>query len=220
MVKVERSFPAPESLAVEALKENGSYSEKDVVERLRNDFHDKCYICEVKGLQDPEVEHLLPHKRGKYPERKFDWNNLFWCCGHCNRVKNKEKYDEGIIDCCNQEPEELLCCSFKDNDVQVYAKDPGNTKAVLTAELIYETFNLKNTGIRIAACDNRIHSLMESMDVLYHELDRYRRSPKSKLNIRRISALLRRDSAFAAFKRGYVRERLSEYPELKEFVAV
>ncbi len=108
MVKVERSFPAPESLAVEAAKINGSYKEKDVTERLKKDFHDKCYICEIKGLQDPEVEHLLPHKNGKYPERKFDWNNLFWCCGHCNSIKNNGKYDSGIIDCCNQDPAELM----------------------------------------------------------------------------------------------------------------
>ncbi len=39
MVKVERSFPAPESLAVEAKKKNGSYSSTDVVERLKEDFN-------------------------------------------------------------------------------------------------------------------------------------------------------------------------------------
>ena len=42
MVKVERSFPAPESLAVEAAKINGSYKEKDVTERLKKDFYDNC----------------------------------------------------------------------------------------------------------------------------------------------------------------------------------
>lgn len=42
----------------------------------------------MKILQDPQVEHLLPHKNGKYKERKFDWDNLFWSCGHCNGVKN------------------------------------------------------------------------------------------------------------------------------------
>ena len=34
MVKVERSFPAPDSLAEEKKKANGSYSEPDVIERL------------------------------------------------------------------------------------------------------------------------------------------------------------------------------------------
>lgn len=103
MVKVERSFPAPESLAEEAKKVTGRYDKQDVIERLKKDFHNKCYICEMKNLQDPNVEHLLPHKKGKYPERKFDWENLFWSCGHCNSVKNSSKYNEGIIDCCRQE---------------------------------------------------------------------------------------------------------------------
>lgn len=68
---VERSFPAPESLAIEAQKASGSYEKDDVVERLRKDFHDKCYICEINNLQDPQVEHLLPHKSGRFPESKF-----------------------------------------------------------------------------------------------------------------------------------------------------
>jgi hypothetical protein len=43
MVLVERSHPAPKSLAIEARKQNGKYNKADVVERLRRDFHDKCY---------------------------------------------------------------------------------------------------------------------------------------------------------------------------------
>ena len=95
MVKVERSFPAPASLALESQKANGSYSMPDVVKQLKEDFHNKCYICELNELQDAQVEHLLPHLDGKYPKRKFDWNNLFWSCGHCNNVKNQRIYDEG-----------------------------------------------------------------------------------------------------------------------------
>ena len=48
MVKIERSFPAPSSLEAEAKKKSGSYEKSDVVERLKQDFHNKCYICELK----------------------------------------------------------------------------------------------------------------------------------------------------------------------------
>lgn len=34
MIKVERTFPAPESLAEEARKASGSYSKPDVVQQL------------------------------------------------------------------------------------------------------------------------------------------------------------------------------------------
>ena len=46
MVKVERSFPAPASLAIESQKVNGRYNCDDVVMQLIHDFHDKCYLCE------------------------------------------------------------------------------------------------------------------------------------------------------------------------------
>ena len=108
MVKIKRTFTAPVSLEIEKEKVSGRYDKEDVIEQLRKDFNDKCYICEIKELQDPEVEHLLPHKNGKYKDRKFDWSNLFLSCGHCNKVKSQEKYDNGIIDCCNEDPEKLI----------------------------------------------------------------------------------------------------------------
>ena len=122
MIKVDRTFPAPKSLETEAKKKNGSYTEKDVVDQLLRDFRKKCYICEINDLQDPQVEHLLPHKNGKYPERKFDWNNLFLSCGHCNSVKNQKKYDEGIIDCCKVDPEKLLTFKINENAVEIEKK--------------------------------------------------------------------------------------------------
>lgn len=146
MVKIDRSFPAPASLKTESKKRFGSYAEPDVVQRLKSDFHNKCYICEMKDLQDPEIEHLLPHKNGKYPERKFDWNNLFWSCGHCNSVKKQEKYDDGIIDCCRQDPEKAIFFRMRECNVDVTAINQENKKAVLTAILVQEVFNIKNTG--------------------------------------------------------------------------
>ena len=59
MVKVERSFPDPASLALESQKANGSYSMPVVVKQLKEDFHNKCYICELNELQDAQVEHLF-----------------------------------------------------------------------------------------------------------------------------------------------------------------
>ena len=38
MVKVERSFPAPASLALESQKANGSYSMPDVVKQLKENL--------------------------------------------------------------------------------------------------------------------------------------------------------------------------------------
>lgn len=201
MVKIKRSFPAPESLAVEAKKANGSYNERDVVERLKKDFHNKCYICEIKELQDPNVEHLLPHKNGKYPERKFDWENLFWSCGHCNGIKNNNKYDEGIIDCCRQDPEIYLYFRLKDNDVDIEVSDKADEFQKRTAMLVTATFSLKNTGMRTSTSDERLKLLQQEMNILYKQLEKMHKNPDSKTVKRTIRSLLKRETAFAAFKR-------------------
>lgn len=219
MIKIERSFPAPESLALEAKKPNGSYSKPDVVEQLRKDFHNKCYICEITDLQDPQVEHLLPHMNGRYPERKFDWNNLFWSCGHCNSVKNQRKYDVGILDCCKDDPEELICFKLENEEVKVYAKNQENTKAVLTAQLVTEVFNLKNTGMREYKSECRFRELNWEMNKLYDALEEMDENPNSIFVIRKLKVLLKRESKFAAFKRNYVRENQERFPQLLEYVA-
>lgn len=218
MVKIERSFPAPASLAEEAQKATGSYREPDVIERLYQDFHNKCYICEIGALQDPQVEHLLPHCNGKNPERKFDWNNLFLSCGHCNSVKNQRKYDVGIIDCCKDDPEEQIWFRFRGKETQVSAKDRGNVQAVLTAQLVTEVFNQKNTGLRTYASSQRLHKLTLEMDKLYAALEEVTASPESAFALRKAKALLRRESAFAAFKRGYIRENQEQYPILFSYI--
>lgn len=218
MVKVERSFPAPESLAIEAKKANGSYTRADVVERLRKDFHNKCYICEVKELQDPNVEHLLPHKNGKYPERKFDWENLFWSCSHCNGMKNNRKYDKGILDCCKYDPERYLYFRILESDVKIDPENPKDEIQKRTAELVTETFSLKNTGMRTYSSAERMKLLQKEMNKLYKQLEKLHNGSNSKVTIKIIASLLRRESAFAAFKRNYVREHVLEYPELQEYV--
>lgn len=216
MVKIDRSFPAPESLAVEAKKVSGSYEKKDVVERLKNDFHDKCYICEMDKLQDPQVEHLLPHKNGKFHDRKFDWNNLFWSCGHCNSVKNQKKYDEGIIDCCIIDPENVMSFQLKDENVSIWARDEKDFQAALTAELVTEVFNLQNTGMRVYKSELRFRELTLEMNKLYDSIEELQSNPDSRFALRKLKALLRRESRFAAFKRNYIRENQQKYRQLLE----
>lgn len=218
MVKIERTFPAPASLEAEAKKLSGKYDKPDVVKQLREDAHDKCYICEMKGLQDPVVEHLLPHKDGKYSDRKFDLNNLFWACGHCNSVKNQQKYDEGVIDCCKKDPEEFISFRLINEEIDVHANNPDNKEAVLTATLVNEVFSLKNTGMRVYKSNMRFQELNKEMNKLYDNLEELKQKPDSKVVLRKLRALLRRESSFAAFKRNYIKDNKDRYPHLIEYI--
>ena len=206
MVKVKRSPNVPVSLTVESKKKKGSYREPDVIEQLAADFHGKCYICEIKPVQDPQVEHRLPHHNRSIPTRVFDWNNLFYSCGHCNSVKNVSKYEAGIIDCCVRDPEEALSYHLSENHVKVQVKDTTDAEAVLTADLIEEVFNSASTGIRTKAAQVRLRELQGIMCTLYKQLERYQQNPNDKRAIRALCGFLDRAAAFSGFARSFVRE--------------
>lgn len=81
MIKIERNPIPPSSLAVESQKPNGVYNMPDVIQRLKEDSNDKCYICELGGLSDPEVEHLRPHHGRKF-RREFLIGTIYFMHVH------------------------------------------------------------------------------------------------------------------------------------------
>lgn len=66
------------------------------------------YLCEQDELQSIQIEHLKPHHGGKNIDLKYDWNNLFFSCSHCNSVKNRKQYESNILDCCSTDPETMI----------------------------------------------------------------------------------------------------------------
>ena len=216
MIGVKRSPDAPSVLLTSTAEDR--YRHDDVVERLFEDFHGKCYICEISPVQDPEVEHLLPHKNGTIPGRKFDWNNLFLCCRHCNGVKNKAKYDERVIDCCVRDPEALLEQELVKDMVCVSTVDKEDSEAVGTAELIEEVFTSSNTGLREHASAVRLAELQKCMNILYKMIGEYHADPTNLPAKKRIRKMLRKESKFAGFTRCFARKKLEDYPELAPFL--
>lgn len=231
MVKVKRSFPAPASLALEKCKANGKYNGKDVVRQLAADFHGKCYICEIGDLQDPVVEHLVPHAGDK--DRKFDWENLFFCCHHCNAMKNETRYDNGILDCCRVDPERYISFELRSGQVEIkqlalIASGGGAVSqnlVKLTVDLLNDVYNRTDTGIRIESCAVRFKALQEEMDVFLRTLEGYERACRRgqerpmKRNLDALKGFLDRSAPFAAFKRNYVRGRSARYASLMPLLA-
>lgn len=219
MVKIERTPTPPASLAEQSEK-NGSYRESDVIEQLKKDFHGKCYICELDDLTDIQVEHLLPHHNRSIKERVFDWNNLFYSCPHCNNIKKESKYDEKILDCCVEDPEEYLFHIFEEQAVSVStATGITDEKAIMTADLIESCFEKRNTGIRTVQCAARVNRLADTMNKLYTTLSHYKQDTSSPKYYGALRAMLKREYKFAAFTRHYVRSHLQDYPALTELVS-
>ncbi len=108
MIKIERKMTEKAQKAVESLQKakakGGSYNIEAVNAALREMFHGKCYICENKKITSYQIEHLSAHRGND--DLKYDWNNLFLSCAHCNNTK-LGRY-EPIIDCTKVNVEELI----------------------------------------------------------------------------------------------------------------
>lgn len=211
MVKCERIYPPPPSLA-----KKRSYNESDTIQMLKEIFHDKCYICEMQGLQDGIPEHLIPHKENK--NLKFAWENLFWACNRCNSIKNNVKYEEKIIDCCKVDPEKHLLCTYEPHDGKISVKSRDTLEdSRMTAMLIDESFNLDNTGLRQSSYSERMKLFRAEWNKFLKYLDEYRKKG-TRFAFNKVKSRLNRSTAFAAIKRDYIRIHHSEWKDFQKFV--
>lgn len=108
MIKIERKATSHTQEAMDDLQEacntGRSYNTEHVNQALREVFYGKCYICENKEATSYQIEHLIPHRSDR--KLKYDWNNLFWVCAHCNNIKS-DKY-EPILNCTTEPVEHLI----------------------------------------------------------------------------------------------------------------
>jgi len=134
-------------------------------------------------------------------------------------VKKRDKeYDEGIIDCCKIDPETVLDFHFDMEAVHITTKRDNDEEALRTAKLLNSIYNKSNTGLRVLKCEIRVIQLYGQMNELYKLLTAHRDNPNDKLVMRKLSIVLNRKSAFAAFKRQFIRDNIADYPELEEYL--
>jgi len=104
-----RKITRPECPNAEALKTN--YKHPENKKSLEDASHGKCMYCESKvtHVYFGDVEHIKPKATEKYPELKFDWSNLGFCCARCNNAKNDDYEDDcPIINPYDEDPNENL----------------------------------------------------------------------------------------------------------------
>ncbi len=204
MVFFEKSQPAPDCLEIEKNKKSGDYKCGNVLETLKNDFKNKCYICEDKAPTTINVEHFVPHKGNKNLE--FEWNNLFWACGHCNNTK-LDNYTP-ILNCTDKNEEietkiKYIFSPFPAEEPQFVALD-NSQKTLLTRNLLNAVYNGTTLLKNIEASNLRDKLLDEIMNfqkslLKYHKSGDLQDIKQDALTEIRLH--LSKQSAFTAFKR-------------------
>ncbi len=211
MINVDRSLPEPPCLSAEREKARGDYKCGEVLPYLSEIFYNKCYLCEFKNPPSINVEHLEPHKGDR--ALKFDWDNLFLSCYHCNNTKlAKPEYDH-ILNCAKPEDrvEEWIKYEsrpFPSEKVRITAlKDDERT--VSTVRLLDSVYNGKTRLKRLESKNIRKQLLNELLDfqkcLLRYDDDDAEEDEKN-LYLEKVRKHLRRSSAFCAFKRWIIRK--------------
>ena len=224
MIFHAKSQPAPECLAAEKAKANGNYNCGDVLERLKTDFKNKCYLCESKEPHSINTEHFRPHRGNK--DLKFDWDNLFYCCSHCNNTKlAKPEYDD-ILNCTieNEEVDRKIkyhINPFPKEKAEISAIEIENTKVASTVELLNNIYN-GTTELKIIEAANIRSRLLKEIrsfqDLLFEYFDdSYTEEEREKIKSA-IIRHLRPSSNFTAFKLWVIRDNEELSNEFKEYV--
>ncbi len=223
MIKVERKSSEKAEKAIESLRRekarSGSYNTPEVNAALREMFHGKCYICENKQIKSYQIEHLVSHRGNA--DLKYDWNNLFLACAHCNNTK-LDKY-EPIIDCTKENVEALIAFRrtgyFGTDEKLLFEKLDDRIEVENTIKLLQEVYygstpqkKMESTILR-RMLRKELSAFKEYVRE-YHEAEDEEKEDLKYL----LQKELRDSSPFAAFKRWLIRDNREVYAELLGYI--
>ncbi len=226
MVYFDKSWPAPVSLSTESQKSSGKYNKEDVLTQLKQDFYNKCYLCECKAPNVINVEHFRPHMGNT--SMKFDWGNLFWSCGHCNNVK-LNKYTN-IIDCTSVV--EGIDQRIKINMDPIYGAEveienlDNNPSTIETTELLKAIYNgTGSTTLKRLEGANIKKDIVDELFKFYGIVNQYldedfegKESHYKQLIVQELRTHLSNSSPFTAIKRWKIRTNEYYNSKLEQFI--
>ncbi|WP_419240550.1 HNH endonuclease [Photobacterium leiognathi] len=184
------------------------YNSPEVVERLEQMFHGKCYLCEKADLQAPEIEHFEPHEGN--PKLKYDWNNLYYSCARCNSIKSNRH--RNLVDCCSDNIDvvraiKCLMPRTPDGDVSI-TQEVNDIRVENTVLLLDRCFNEDGSALRGITRASLIETMYEYFcDFLkYRQIIVNRRTtPREKQDAKdALEVMLQNQFEFSAFWRWHV----------------
>lgn len=208
-------------------KTSSQPSQDKMLEVLKKDFFEKCYLCEDKvDSRYLEIEHFLPKKpKGSKNEdltRKNSWENLMLACSDCNKRKGNlepilnpiladEKIDEKIYFRITLDEN-----TINGSKIVIDTKNQENEKTQNTIKLLKQIHNGKSGSAKIKSADLREKIYDEivkfkSFIQSYHLTEKQQR--KNELLQSIIEGLSNR-TPFTAFKRWIVKDN----PHYQEFI--
>ena len=200
MIKITK-HKLPDGVTISS---DNDYRSGPVFDILVDDCYRKCYICEDKPTSI-NVEHIVHHNND--PALRYNWDNLFLACVHCNSIKGT-KYDD-IVNPAQIDPEDCVALAIEISDdfmdcvsVTPLSQEP---KTLKTFELLHLVYNGEATSIkRIEAANLRNEHLLPDIQRFKQYIRGYFDEPDLGYDSL-IKKEISRSSKFAAFKRKIIR---------------
>lgn len=223
MIHVERKSTNKAQKAIESLEKarskNSTYNTAEVNAALRDMFHGKCYICENKQITSYQIEHLCPHRGNA--DLKYDWNNLYLACAHCNNTK-LDKYDP-IIDCTKENVEDMIAFRKKGyfgiEEELEFERFDSREETINTQKLLQEVYYGTTPQKKMEAKILR-RTLRKELSTFKEYVREYQDAEEEEKED--LKYLLKQElgdsSPFAAFKRWLIRDHKDAYPDLLKYL--
>jgi hypothetical protein len=202
MVKINRSS-LPQGVVITKPED---YRSNPVLQLILSDFKNKCYICEDHDITRLDIDHL--QSKAHFPEKEFEWENLFLSCAYCNENIKRTYYDD-IIDCTKIDPENFISLSISVDDKTVTVQKEGDTAGIeQTVALLSKVYNGIGKTMTDAGSGNLRNRVIKELVGFQSTIDRWSSETDDALRDSYwidIQTTIQRSAPFAAFKRGIVR---------------
>ena len=185
------------------------YNDVIVLESLKKDFHKKCYLCE-EVTRHFEVDHFYPQV--SHIELVNKYNNLFYCCQKCNKIKPKRtntepKYE--IFNCCEIDVEKYikLKLNIQECKIEISILQKNNQYSIQmknTLEILDRIYNGSNS--KSNACEDLREEIVLVIASFRKKLDKYQSSRLKRALEEEISKELNIVSSYSTFKRWIIRD--------------
>ncbi|MCC8101358.1 MAG: HNH endonuclease [Clostridiales bacterium] len=223
MIRIERRQTEKSKKAVESLNKarlnNTSYNTPEVNVALREMFYGKCYICENKEVISYQIEHFILHRGDA--DLKYDWNNLFLSCAHCNNTK-LDQFDP-ILNCTTEDVEKSIAFRKKGyfgiDEEFTFEELDSRTETKNTAELLRKVYYGSTPQKKMEASILR-RILRKELSKFKEYVREYQEAEdEDKKDLKCLVEMELEDSSpFAAFKRWLIRDNKDTYPEFLEYI--
>lgn len=219
-IRAEKDKTKLKKLQDEKDKLEGKYNCKEVKDALKNSStKNKCVFCEcIPDVSNyGEIEHFYP--KSLYPEKTFEWDNLFWSCKRCNNPKlNYDTLNLPFLHPANDNAEEYFY--YRGLLIETIA---GTTKFA-AAEATKITCKLNRTEIRREKAKILI-SFHENEDDIKELLNKLNELNQNAARLRKIEKLhdklfyLKSLSHSAETYAGFLRYFLKQSPIIEEAIS-